>query len=137
MHASWEIAALLLVLAVLLDWFARKYPNAIHPVVWIGWAVKTLLRLAPTAGWWAQFFFGMLLVAVLCGLTGAAAVLAMMLAREHIAAQIIVGRSFSRDPSPCMSWVGRPIASRIPSKRNACPPPEKRVFAVQPGPDAA
>ena len=121
MHASWEIAALLLVLAVLLDWFAREYPNAIHPVVWIGWAVKTLLRLAPTAGWWAQFFFGMLLVAVLCGLTGAAAVLAMMLAREHIAAQIIVG-TFLLKGSFALHELGR-AAYRVtdPIKRNDLP----------------
>jgi len=51
----------ILAVALLWDRFLGEYPAPLHPVVWVGWLVSGLLRLAPPFGWWRQLIFGALL----------------------------------------------------------------------------
>jgi adenosylcobinamide-phosphate synthase len=65
-----------LVAALLLDRLG-EYPAALHPVVWMGWLISALLRLAPAAGWWRQLLFGALLTAGVVAFWTAATVLVL------------------------------------------------------------
>jgi adenosylcobinamide-phosphate synthase len=61
------LAALLI--AVIVDQFLGEYPNAVHPVAWIGKLTSQALKAAPVEGWWPRFLFGIFLtlfLLVLC-----------------------------------------------------------------------
>ena len=58
---------LVLILAVALDRFLPEPPNRIHPVVWMGWAIDSLRRLAPAKPTPALLFGGLMAL----GLVGA------------------------------------------------------------------
>jgi adenosylcobinamide-phosphate synthase len=58
-----------LVIAVIVDQFLGEYPNAVHPVAWIGKLTQQALKAAPVDGWWPRFLFGVFLtlfLVVLC-----------------------------------------------------------------------
>jgi adenosylcobinamide-phosphate synthase len=61
----------MLALAWAIDRFGGEYPNALHPVVWIGTVVKLAERGAPSSGAGRQLVWGVL-VAVLIPCTAAA-----------------------------------------------------------------
>ncbi|MDP2311954.1 MAG: adenosylcobinamide-phosphate synthase CbiB [Pseudomonadota bacterium] len=66
--------ALLVVLAALgLDRFLGEWPNRLHPVVWMGIAVKAAERRAPTAGRAAPFIYGLAMALILPAACGATA----------------------------------------------------------------
>jgi adenosylcobinamide-phosphate synthase len=55
------IPVVALAIAVIVDQLLGEYPNAMHPVVWIGKLVLQTLKVAPTKGWWPRFLFGVAL----------------------------------------------------------------------------
>lgn len=68
------MTALLVVLgALLLDRFLGEWPNRLHPVVWMGSAVKAAERLAPTSGRAAPFVYGLGMALLLPAAWGALA----------------------------------------------------------------
>lgn len=80
-----------LVCALLLDRFLGEYPEALHPVVWIGKVVSLLLRLAPRSGWWFQFVFGVFLAGSVSALSMAAAWGTLRLATMVPGLEMILG----------------------------------------------
>jgi len=91
MHLAWDIAALQLALAMLLDVVIGEYPNFMHPVVWIGKTVKAVLLLAPSSRWWAQFLFGIVMVAIVGTMTGGATFCIMYSAKNSYLGEIVIG----------------------------------------------
>jgi adenosylcobinamide-phosphate synthase len=75
-------ALAMLVLALLLDALLGEYPALLHPVVWLGAAIATCLRLAPTAGWLRQFCFGAVLTLFIVGVAFGLAWLALSLCTQ-------------------------------------------------------
>ncbi len=65
--------------ALLLDLIAGEFPRWAHPVVAMGTLIAGLLRLAPASGWWRQFLYGSVLVAVVVGFWVGAALVVMRL----------------------------------------------------------
>ena len=58
MDCGTAMALGILAAALVWDWFLGEYPAPLHPVVWMGWLISGLLRLAPRFGWWRQLIFG-------------------------------------------------------------------------------
>ena len=88
--ANIEIRAAVLAAALLLDACAGEFPNAVHPVVWMGNTISFLTRLAPANGKWKQFLFGMI-IATFVPLLFAGGTLALMYAlRPWPVLQLIV-----------------------------------------------
>ncbi len=76
MHTDTLIACAMLGFALLLDGVLGEYPAFLHPVVWSGKLISAGLRLAPDAGWWRQFLFGVFLTLVVVGVSGGIALAA-------------------------------------------------------------
>ena len=55
----------ILAVALLIDSIFGEYPTPLHPVVWLGTAIKALLRVAPDQGPIRQFLFGVLIVVLI------------------------------------------------------------------------
>jgi adenosylcobinamide-phosphate synthase len=72
------MSALTLALALVIDGLWGEPPNPVHPVAWMGRALRALKRLAPERGRWAQLGWG---TAVAFGLPAAFAGLAWALER--------------------------------------------------------
>jgi adenosylcobinamide-phosphate synthase len=87
---SMASALCILGLALLFDLAVGEYPSVLHPVVWMGWFISGAMKLAPTAGWCSQFFFGAGLTFLLVGSTAGLAWLAMELV-GHPLAKIVLG----------------------------------------------
>lgn len=64
---------LALPLALAVDAWGGEYPNALHPVVWMGTAIRWLERAAPRSGAAAQFAYGLLMALAVPALFAAAA----------------------------------------------------------------
>lgn len=57
-----------LAIAIIDDQLVGEYPNAVHPVVWVGTLVTQALKAAPAKGWWPRFLFGVVLTVGLVAL---------------------------------------------------------------------
>ncbi len=94
-------AALILALAVLLDWVLGEPPRFLHPVVGMGKLAATLERLAPRKGRVAPFLYGALATLFMAVLLSAAAYLlldwlrAWNTAAYIIAAALLLKTTFS------------------------------------------
>jgi adenosylcobinamide-phosphate synthase len=58
MSGAFEPSLVVLAAALLIDAVMGEYPNAIHPVAWMGRSITALERLAPTHGQRKQLVFG-------------------------------------------------------------------------------
>jgi adenosylcobinamide-phosphate synthase len=126
MDAATATALGTLAVALLLDQLAGEYPAPSHPVVWMGWLISGLLRLAPAAGWWRQFLFGALLTAAVVALCTAAAVLVAHLAGAVpfvglVPGALLLKASFAlRELGAAAERVRRPVAAGdLPAARAA------------------
>jgi adenosylcobinamide-phosphate synthase len=81
----------ILLAAVLLDGLLGEYPLPVHPVVWMGKLIGTLLRIAPRAGWWQQFIFGTFLALLVVSLSTGLACSVMLLISPMPWLEVIVG----------------------------------------------
>lgn len=82
---------LILLLALMFDVAFGEYPRALHPVVWFGQIVLTLMKLAPRAGWWMQLLFGALLALGMTAVSVALAIGAMHLSADVPHLNVIIG----------------------------------------------
>src|SRR5438477_6960508 len=71
--ASGSVILPVLALALAIDFFLGEFPAPVHPVVWIGKSVGTLLRLVPASGRYRQLFFGFLLAVIIVFASGTVA----------------------------------------------------------------
>ncbi len=90
---TFQLTATLTILAyaLLLDRLLGEYPARLHPVVWIGKTISLLLWLAPRAGWWRPFLFGIFLALAVTTLSVTVAVAALRLADRIPVLEIVVG----------------------------------------------
>jgi adenosylcobinamide-phosphate synthase len=116
----------ILCLALLIDQLAGEYPTPLHPVVWIGWLISGLLRLAPASGWWRQLLFGAVMTAIVVALPTAAAVLVArysggILLVGLVPAALLLKASFAqRELGAAAQRVRRPVeAGDLPAARAA------------------
>lgn len=75
--ASLEIRVAVFAVALTIDAFAGEFPNAVHPVVWMGTVISFLTRCSPRAGKISQFLAGVM-IAVLVPMLFATATIALM-----------------------------------------------------------
>jgi adenosylcobinamide-phosphate synthase len=76
--------------ALVLDFCFGEWPNALHPVVWIGNTIAFSMRLAPPRGTVRQFVFGLLIATLIPAIFTAGAVGILFALRTQPAAQWIV-----------------------------------------------
>ena len=91
MHTDAITANAMLGLALLFDGVLGEYPPFLHPVVWMGYAISTGVRLAPTSGWWRQLLFGAILTFAIVGVSAVLAWLLMQAACVHPMLEIAAG----------------------------------------------
>lgn len=56
-----EPSLIVLVAALALDRLLSEFPNAVHPVAWMGHVISAIERIAPQTGRWRQLIFGALI----------------------------------------------------------------------------
>jgi adenosylcobinamide-phosphate synthase len=113
-------------IALLLDTLLGEYPGPLHPVVWMGTLISALLRLAPVAGWWRQFLFGVLLTLGTVALWTEAAVLLLRYAAGPmflgllLPALVLKASLALRELGAAAERVRRPVeAGDLPAAREA------------------
>jgi adenosylcobinamide-phosphate synthase len=78
-------------LALTIDRFVGEWPNALHPVVWMGHVIATLERAAPRTGPMRQLVFGAGLALAVPALFGSAAHLLMSRIHRSDALVVVLG----------------------------------------------
>ncbi len=88
---DWPLALGVLGLAILVDLLFGEYPNALHPVAWVGRLISLGSWLSPRRGRWRQLAAGALLALSIPALSAAAGAALLQLLREQPIWQVLVG----------------------------------------------
>jgi adenosylcobinamide-phosphate synthase len=81
-------AAAVLAAALAIDLALGEYPARLHPVVWMGRAISTLERRAPSTGRARPFLYGLAMALFVPALFAAGAALALRVARAYPALEL-------------------------------------------------
>lgn len=77
MFPETEPSLIVLVAALTIDLALGEFPNAVHPVAWMGHMISAVERVAPRAGRWRQIIVGALIAVLIPAAIAAASALAV------------------------------------------------------------